>query len=117
MDLSSLRALAFDLNVSAHGVDVTVTTPDPDAEPIETRGIWATPTTELLPGGFDVQRAEPRRVLVLPSAEVPTVPRGTIILAPEHLGGDVLRWRVDGIDRIEVGQHRVVVILDPEPDI
>lgn len=111
MDLGSLRALALDLNLSAHGVDVTVTRPVPDDEPIEARGIWLTPTTEGLPIGSELTRREPRRVLALRRADVPTVPRGTLIVAPEKAGDeDTLEWRVDGFEHYEADHVRVIVV-------
>lgn len=111
MNLAPLRALALDLNLSAHGVDVTVTV---DSEPIVTRGIWLTPTTEALPGGMGVQRHEPIRIMALRRDDVPTVPRGTLIEAPIRTGDPVQRWTVDSIERVEADQTRVVVIAAPD---
>ena len=116
MDLGPLRALTLDLNVSAHGLPVTVTRPAPDDAPISTSGIWVSPTTEDFTSGLDVQRRAPRRVLVLTKAAVPTVPKGTLILAPETAGGRTRAWRVDGVDRVEADHHRVVIVLDTNED-
>lgn len=114
MDLGALRALVLDLNLSAHGVDVTVVRPGPEDEPIDTRGIWVTPITETVPSAFEFQRQEPRRVMALSRALVPTVPSKTYIWAPEKSGDAVQRWRVDGIDRQEADHVRVIVVADPE---
>lgn len=114
MDLSGLRTLVRDLNFDTHGVPATVTRPFPDATAIETNAIWLTPTTDGF-GGSDLHRQEPRRILCLNRDEVPTVPRGTIVLAPEAFGGATLRWRVEGPDRIDADHTRVIVVPDPEP--
>lgn len=109
MDLGSLRALALDVNFSAHGVPAIVTLSRED--PITTRGIWLQPTTEDVPVG-DFTRREPRRVMALRRDEVPSVPRGTLIVAPEISGGPDKAWRADGMDRVDADHHRVIVQFD-----
>ena len=98
MDLWPLRTLAGQLNRRAHGVAATVTRPEPDTAPIVTTGIWLPPREESQPYGTDFQRRDPRRVFVLPRADAPTMPRGTIVLAPERTGGPITIWRVDGLE-------------------
>ena len=115
MDLGALRALVSDVNFSAHGVPATVTRPFPDDTPIETIGIWLTPITEDVPLGVDFQKREARHVFALQRSTVPTVPRGTIILAPEWSHGTALRWRVDGHVQREADHTRVTVVPEPEP--
>lgn len=115
MDLGPLRALVRDLNFAAHGFPITVTRPYPDDEEIETRGIWVLPLTVDTPGGIEFTRRDPQRVLALRKDEVPTVPRGTVVLAPEYSGGEDRRWRVEGPERIEADHVRVLVVADPEP--
>jgi len=111
MDLGSLRALALDLTSAAHGVAATVTRPAPDNAPIVTRGVWITiPLEEPRPYGSDFQRREPRRVLALPKADVATLPRGSIIVALDRVGGTIKVWRVDGLDpQIVPEQWRAIV--------
>src|SRR5689334_8806219 len=106
MDLGPLRTLVIDLNWEVLGVDVTVTPPGGD--PVDTRGIWVTPQTELVPAGFDFPRVERRRVLALKRADVATVPRQSVILAREVDGESPRSWKVDGVDRIEAEHVRVV---------
>jgi hypothetical protein len=115
MDFGALRSLVRELNFSAHGVDAIVTRPFPDATPITTRAIWVTPQTEDALNGTELQRREPRRVMALRKDEVPTVPRGTVIIAPPQGGESDARWRIDGIDRVEADHVRVIVVPDPEP--
>jgi hypothetical protein len=111
VDLWPLRSLAFSLNLSAHGVDATVTRPAPDNTPIVTTGIWLQPLEESRPYGTDFQRREPRRVLVLPRANVPTLPRGSAVVAPETRGGTPITWRVDGFDRaVDPDYWRAIVV-------
>lgn len=96
------------------GVPATVTPPTEAA--IETTVVWPPPSTLEMPAPGEFSRREPQRVMALRRDEVPRVPRGTSILAAEQLGGDVQRWRVDGIDQVEVDLVRVIVVLDPEVD-
>jgi hypothetical protein len=110
MDLGPLRALALELNFSAHGVLAVVTRPAPYNDSIVTRCIWLTTETPGVPASTDFQRGDPRRVLVLRRTDVPAVPRNTVINAPEKAGDADQNWRVDGIDRIEADQIRVIVV-------
>lgn len=113
MDLGSLRSLARDVSFDTHGVDATVTRPFPDDAPITTRVIWVTATMEDVPAGLDLQRREARRSLAVRRDDVPTVPRGTIVLAPEPEGGAAQRWRVENPLRSDTATVRVVVVADP----
>lgn len=98
MDLGPLRTLALSVNLNAHGVDATVTRPSPDDTPITTRAIWSGPLEDVQPYGSDFRQRAPRKVLVLPRADVPTIPTGTIIAAAEAPGGEVKTWRFEGHD-------------------
>lgn len=92
----------------AFSVPATVT--PPDAVAIETRGVWVTSTTESRPGFGDLSKREQIRVLALKRVDVPTVPRKTLIEAPETEAGAVLRWRVDGFETLEADCIRCVVV-------
>lgn len=111
MDLGSLRTLALELNFSAHGVPATVTPVD-EAE-IATRVIWVTPLSELEPAGGEFTRREPIRILAVRRSDVPRLPRGSRVVAPETSGDSDQVWRVDGTDRIEADHHRVLVVKGP----
>lgn len=106
MDLAALRARVLTANFFAHGVAVTVVRPAPDDEPISTRGVWLTTTTEDVPAGA-FTRKEPRRVIALKKADVPAVPRLTEIEAPEQ--GEARTWVVDGVDGSDADHWRVAV--------
>lgn len=95
----------------AFSVPATVTPPAADA--IDTRGIWVTSTTDSRPGLSDFSRRDQTRVLALDRAAVPSVPKGTVIIAPEMDGSVPLRWRVDGFDVLEADCIRVTVVPDP----
>lgn len=110
MALTAVRALVLDVQLRTLGVPATVT--PCGAAPIQTRGLWVTPTTEDLPSGFDARRRAARKVLTFSRAAVPTMPTGTAIAAPELDGGPVRSWKVDGFDWINTEQIRVVVLLD-----
>src|SRR5687768_6519968 len=113
MDFGSLRALVVDLNFEAHGVPATVTRPAPNNTPITMRVIWMTPVTAGGPRAMDFQRNEALRIIALKRSEVPTVPKGTLIDAPPKAGEAAQLWRVDGFDREEADQKRVIVIPEP----
>lgn len=81
--------------LDAFAVAVTVQRPD-DASPIPTRGIWMSPAELLGTYGVDLGRIDPRRILVLPRAEIETAPTGTVIAAPEMEGEAVKTWTVEG---------------------
>lgn len=110
MDLGALRALVVSTNLAVHGVPAVVTRPAPDNEPIETRGIWMTPETDGEPVGSTFQRREGIRAMALSRGAVPTIPRGTVVLAREVINSAVKRWLVDGVQREEPEIWRVFVI-------
>lgn len=115
MDLGSLRTLVTDLNFSAHAVDALVTRPAPDDTPIPTRAIWTTPVTEGVPGSGEFSRSEPLRRVALPLKDVPTVPLGTLVEAPERSGMALRVWRVDSFDHQSAPDYaRVFVVPVPE---
>lgn len=108
MDLGSLRALTLSLNLEVHGVAITVT--PLGAVPIATRGIWMTPGPDAFPGGLDLERREPQRILALSRTAVPVIPKGSIIVGPERPGGPDAMWRVDSTERVEADHTRVFVV-------
>ena len=77
--------------------------------PADITGLWMTHTLEES-GGGTFKRGEIRRVIALRRSDLPTVPRGTILQAPERDGRPIMRWLVDGHELMEADHHRVVVI-------
>jgi hypothetical protein len=117
--------MAADLRVplgpilEAFGVPATVMRPAPDDTPIETTGIWISPLTAEMPSGLEfrtteLRMTERRYLLALPRADVPTIPRGTRIAAPEVLGQVDQWWRVDGVEQADSDHHRVLLVPDPD---
>ncbi len=100
----------------AFGVAATVTRPSPDDDPVETEVIWLPLETMEVPAGSEFPRSESRRAMGIPKRDVPTVPLGTEVLAPEKKGGSIVGWKVDGMLHPEVDDHRVVVLRAPELD-
>jgi len=88
---------------------VTVTIPGGEA--VETDGIWLTPETEDLGDG---SRKEGQYVLVLRKADVPTVPRKTMVVGSPPNGDQTRRWMVSGTSRVETDRSYVVVVPAPE---
>lgn len=107
MNPATLRALTLETQFSAFGVAATVTVPG--GPPVATTVVWMAPVQEDLPVGHDLQRREPRRVLVVRRVDVPALPRGSVIVAAER-GATVARpWKVDGIDAADGDQFRAIV--------
>lgn len=117
MPFGATRALVLETNLAVHGVDVVVTRPAPEDTPIATRGIWLTPVTEGVPIGGESARREPKRVLALSRAVVPTVPRGTLVQAPPKAGDADVMWRVDGLETLEPDHTRCWVVPAPDVDV
>lgn len=97
--------------LGAFGLSITVTRPAPDEGPVVTTGVWVPPLTEAQPFGTDFQRREPRKVMAIErSVALPSLPRGTTILAAEEDGATVRTWRVDGLERTEADLFRVSLV-------
>ena len=97
MPVGTLRALVVATNVAAHGVAVTVTRPAPDDVPVATTGVWRRTPQESMPVSTDFRRAEPRKILQVPrTASLPTLPRGSIVLAPDETDGVDKTWQIEG---------------------
>lgn len=94
----------------AFGVAATVTIPD--GSPVSTTAVWLSPDTVQLPGGLEFQRSDSRRVIALSREDVPSIPRSTVIVAPEPQGDTNKTWRVDGTVRIEEGDHLRVSVIE-----
>lgn len=104
MDLRPPLVAALD----AFAVAATVTTPGGPA--VQTRVIWLPPVTVENPSGAGLRRAEAKRVLAVPSADVPVVPRGTVVHAPAVEGGPATDWRVDEAERVDSDHYRALVL-------
>lgn len=91
----------------AFGVPATVT--PPSAAAVTTTVVWITPNPVLQPGG-DLNRRDGQRIVAIRRDEVPSVPLGTRIDAPEMAGGADIEWRVDGTDLVEQDHVRVFVL-------
>lgn len=77
---------------------------------VTTVAVWLPPSTEEVPAGSGMQRAEPKNVLSLSKADVPQLPRGTVVTVPPEEGGAAVAWEVDAIERDDFDHWRSVVI-------
>ena len=120
MSFGSLRSLVLGINQAVLGVTAaSVTRPAPDNTPITVgadghplKVIWAVePVSDGQPYGSDLHRVEPRKVLAVSRADVPTLPRGTTITAPGIDGEANKTWVVDGLERTLADQWRAFVKL------
>lgn len=101
----------------AFGVPATVTRPAPNDTPI-TEGAdgkplhvaWVNDSTDALPSGIDLQRAEHMKLMAIARTDVPKVERKTIVVAPEVKGGANKTWQVDGTVSSKFDEVRVLVI-------
>ena len=98
--------------LDAFGVDATVTVPD--GVPVATVVFWLPPVTVEVPAGEQFRRVEARRVIVVSKADVPQLPRGTVIVAPEVDGGDDRTWVIDEVQRVYEDHYRATVIESQE---
>lgn len=105
--------VSLDPLFEAFGVSAAVTLPEA-ADAIPATGVWVQVVPDQFPVGRDLQRREPRKVLALRRAEVPTLPRGTLIVAVPFGGEAPRTWKVDGIDHTEADEWRAIVV--PVPD-
>lgn len=108
MTMEAVRALAQTVAMSVHGVDAIVTIPS--GSPVSTRGIWIQHPDETLPVGRDFQRREPRRILEISlDADLPDVPRGSLIVAAQRGTTTVRTWKVENVDLAEADRQRLIV--------
>lgn len=96
--------------LEAFGVTAMVARPAPDDEPIETTAVWLPPVTEEQPTGAEFSRRARVRTLCLPRSVVPTVPKGTRIVAPETDGEEPREWVVTALESLDVDETRVNVL-------
>lgn len=95
--------------LAAFGVAGTVTVAG--EEPVETTVLWsATDTVEVPVGGGDYKRVEERRVMSIAKADVPRVPMGTLVTAPEYSGAADRTWKVDAIQHEDFDHIRAVMV-------
>ena len=94
----------------ALGVPAVVTRPAPDDVPIETTVVWVSPLTLEVPAGTELRRREQRHLGSFMRAEVPTLPRGTVVVAAEVKGGTELAWQVDAILQVDADEYRALLI-------
>jgi hypothetical protein len=105
---------SLDDALDAYGLPAVVTRPAPDNAPISTSGFWLLEQDDALPVGSDIGRREPRRLLVLPRAAVPTLPRGTTVAIAEVEGGATKTFRVERLARATEPDHwRAIVHIPP----
>lgn len=113
MGFGALQDLALEIALDLAPLSVSVTTVTPPSGPAVSsiRGIWLDPETEPVPPG-ELSQTNPKRIIVLSLADVPSVPRGTTIVCPEKDGDADKTWRVEGIPTIKADHYRVSVVLD-----
>lgn len=81
----------------AFGVPAQVTRPAPDNTMLPATVVWMSPSTIGHPDGAAFQRREPIQVVAIARSEVPTLPRGTRLLAPLLFGGASETWVVEEV--------------------
>ena len=80
-------------------------------EPVTVRALWSVPELSTAPAGAPLQRQDPLLRLSFLRRDVPALPRGTIIEAPEKpTGGPVVRWSVDVVETLTASTIRAVVV-------
>jgi hypothetical protein len=77
------------------GLPATVTVPG--EAPVATTAIWL-PPAPIYVDGVLTRTNNPQPVLALPRADVPIIPRGTLIEVARYAGGPVRSWIVESIE-------------------
>lgn len=109
MSLDAAWAVGQGAMFATMGVPAVVTRPAPDDTPIETSLIWVSAATISDPSGSPFQRREAIHTAAVRRSVVPTLPKGTRIVAPEVQGGVSRTWKVEHPDVIEADLLRVIV--------
>lgn len=99
----------------AFGVPATVERPDLEDAPIPTTVVWRTWRAEDAVDLGQVRRIESLKLLRIRHDQIPKVPTGTLVYAPEILGGPIKRWRVDKCVDSEPQVSTYAVIFSPDP--
>lgn len=104
MSLTAVRQVAIDQTFRILGVDVVVT--PPNGSPVETRAVWDAADIEGAGRGRQLRRA-----MWLPTSdELPSVPRGTVIVGPEPHSTESKTWRWDQKLSVEPGKIQGLVV-------
>ena len=104
MDLRPPLSLAMD----AFSVPAVVTLKSEN--PVTTRGVWLSPEAVGFDVGDEYQGRAPKRIMAIGKSDVPTIPRGTKIVAPEESGEATKTWEVQESARVQNDQHNIVLI-------
>ncbi len=80
--------------------------------PVDCQIVWHSPIVEGLPSGLDLQRMTSMENMSIRLADVPVLPEGSVVLAPELLGGVPQSWRVHAHLFKDSTSRRVGVIPD-----
>ncbi len=97
----------------ALSVVATSITPPGEAAITGARWTWNGNLIEEHAASASLQRREPRRVASVQRSEVPEIPRGTIVVAPEEPDAADQTWRVDAVVDVQATYISVVVIPEP----
>lgn len=81
-------------------------------DPVAATIVWMSPVQGDEASGFDLQRHVVRRVMAVGLAEVPELPTGSFISAPEPEGTYARDWVVDGEERRDYDHRCVFVVLE-----
>ena len=96
------------LAMDAFSVPIVVTLPYEN--PVTKRGAWVPPTPEAF--GDEIQRVELRRIMAVMKSEVPALPTGTLIDAPEFKDSAIKTWKVDAHALGSDDEHHRVLLLE-----
>lgn len=112
MGVDAAWAIGMQAMFATMAVDGVLTMPAPNNTPLDIRAIWLTPEAPVQPFGQDLGRVDPKRVLAIQrTATLPSIPRGSVIVAPETEGGTDKTWRVEGVpSAVTADEIRVFVV-------
>lgn len=92
------------------GVDVTLPLAPDAGVTVTVRAIPLPYRAELVALGTDVREAGRRILYAFRRADVPSLPRGTLLEGPEIQGGETVTWKVELLEFLGPDECRAVCV-------
>lgn len=93
-------------------VSVPITVTPDGGDPITAVGNWVDSRIFEVPEGAGFQRREGSHFMTVTIAAVPTTPRGTVVVAPEVVGGSNKTWRVESSEPAVALGTRILILVE-----
>ena len=97
---------------AATPVSVPIIFKTPSGSPIPTVGNWMDPRIFEAPDGAGFQRGEGSHFMSVLIADIPSAPRGSVVVAPEVSGGLDKTWSVERSEPIVALGTRILILVE-----